>query len=1074
MRKRGAGKQNNRVHYLARSVSLALALSAPTVLTVSAAHASSPQRLVRDTNLASSTSLDGASYLGSLAAGKRVTFDVVLAPANPQGLQRFVNEVSSPSSPLYHHFLTERAFAQRFGPRKAVVGEASAWLAREGFSVSRRSTFVIKAEGTVRTTSHALGLSLGRYRLKQAGTGILAAGAPILPARLEGQVTGIVGLDTLEKPVDLAARPMPGPVGSTLRRRLTVPSVAGRAYAAQTPGPGTACSTASEAASSDGAYTINQLSTLYQLSGMEGAGEAGAGVTVALPEVGAISSSDVAAFDQCYGLTTQPAVVEVDGGANSQVGPAEADLDYQEMAVLAPAASISVYEGPNTLGGLYDMVDQIVAADQAKVISLSLGLCEGTGNIGSSYENSMQALLDQAASQGQSVLAGSGDTGSEDCLSYSAGHLTSTSLSTDYPASSPEVTSVGGTVATTTGELAWDDCNGTGNSNCATILTSEGGVGASGGGVSNLYKGGPQGQPVLAGTGGYREEPDVSANAGSNYGYGVEFYIDGQWQPYIGTSLATPLWGALVADRDSQCRTSTGDFNPALYSLYATAGQGYGVAFNAIDQGYVPGPGFRAEAGTNDYTQSNGGAYAVASGYNMVTGIGSPIGTGLACTEVSGDYEGAPGQQVTVDGVGLEDATISFGAQGATVVAETGTSATVVVPPAPAGVSQVAVSASSLLGESLQGATFTYASGQGPTTTTTTTTVSTTTTSSSTTTSTTTSTIPTPTSTTSPIIGGGGGGAPPPAPPPALTTTTTAYVASPVTSTTQAMAPTTTTTVPATTPGQSAHRPGHGYWLVDRRGQVFSFGLGKAPAAPTVPSAEKVVAIAPTPNDEGYWLVAADGKVFVAGNAKYYGDIPGLGIGPVGSKAAKHLSAPIVGLVPSVDGRGYILVGADGGLFSFGDARPAGSCAQKGHCAGPVVAAVADATGSGYWLVTASGHIYSFGHARALAQCVPVVSSARSSVVAATGTPTGKGLWVLLANGSVCHVGNAAVYHQTAGPAPKGPDFGVGAAIVALDDGPGYWVVTSTGRALCYGAAPRVGDLAGHHLATPLVAAAGW
>jgi hypothetical protein len=636
--------------------------------------------------------------------------------------------------------------------------------------------------------------------------------------------------------------------------------------------------------------------------------------------------------------------------------------------------------------------------------------------------------------------------------------LAGTSLSADYPASSPEVTSVGGTVATGTGELAWDDCNGTGNSNCATILTSEGGVGASGGGVSNLYKGGPQGQPVLAGTGGYREVPDVSANSGSNYGSGVEFYIQGQWQPYIGTSLATPLWAALVADRDSQCRAPTGDFNPALYSLYGGSGQGYGVAFNAIDQGYVPGPSFRPEAGSNDYTQSNGGAYAVGNGYNMATGIGSPIATGLACTEVSGDYSGPAGQQVTLSGVGLEDATISFGAQAATVVSETGTTATVVAPPAPTGVTQVAISASSLLGQGVHGATFTYSSGQSTTTTT------------SPTTTTSSTTAPN-TSTTLPIIGGGGGSPPPP--PPALTTTTTAYVASPVTSTTQG-APSTTTTVPATTPGKSAHRAGHGYWLVDGRGQVFSFGLGKVPAAPTVPSSEKVVAIVPTADDQGYWLVGADGRVSVAGDAKYHGDIPGLGVAPAGAKAAKRLAAPIVGLMPSADGSGYLLVGSKGALYSFGDARPAGSCAKKGRCAGAVVAAVANPGGKGYWLLTTSGHIYSFDGARSLAQCTSQVSTSRSSVVAAAATADGKGLWALLADGAVCHVGDATLYHQTAGPAPKGPKFGTGAAIVPLYGGPGYWVVTSTGQVLCYGAAPLVGDLAGHHLSTPLVAAAGW
>ena len=71
-------------------------------------------------------------------------------------------------------------------------------------------------------------------------------------------------------------------------------------------------------------------------------------------------------------------------------------------------------------------------------------------------------------------------------------------------------------------------------------------------------------------------------------------------------------------------------------------------------------------------------------------------------------------------------------------------------------------------------------------------------------------------------------------------------------------------------------------------------------------------AIAPT--GSGYWLVSADGAVVPFGSARSYGDMKG-----------KHLNAPIVGIVPTVDGLGYWLVAADGGVFSFGDAGFLGS-----------------------------------------------------------------------------------------------------------------------------------------------------
>ena len=62
------------------------------------------------------------------------------------------------------------------------------------------------------------------------------------------------------------------------------------------------------------------------------------------------------------------------------------------------------------------------------------------------------------------------------------------------------------------------------------------------------------------------------------------------------------------------------------------------------------------------------------------------------------------------------------------------------------------------------------------------------------------------------------------------------------------------------------------------------------------------------------------------------------------------------------DGRGYWLVGADGGVFSFGDAPFAGSLAGKALNA-PITAAAANPNGRGYWLVGADGDVFSLGQA---------------------------------------------------------------------------------------------------------------
>jgi hypothetical protein len=53
------------------------------------------------------------------------------------------------------------------------------------------------------------------------------------------------------------------------------------------------------------------------------------------------------------------------------------------------------------------------------------------------------------------------------------------------------------------------------------------------------------------------------------------------------------------------------------------------------------------------------------------------------------------------------------------------------------------------------------------------------------------------------------------------------------------------------------------------------------------------------------------------------------------------------------------MVGADGGIFAFGDARFAGSMGGRALNA-PVRSLVPDGDGAGYWLVAADGGVFAF------------------------------------------------------------------------------------------------------------------
>jgi hypothetical protein len=153
--------------------------------------------------------------------------------------------------------------------------------------------------------------------------------------------------------------------------------------------------------------------------------------------------------------------------------------------------------------------------------------------------------------------------------------------------------------------------------------------------------------------------------------------------------VATPLIAAITADRNVGCDTPTGNFAPELYAL---AGHGvYGTALNEIT------------SGNNDLTRTYGGAdFPATPGDNLAIGLGSPEATGLTCAEITGvsAATAVPGSTVTVIGLGLEDATILFGATPATVLSREGDSTvTVTVPP---GSGLLHVSASSPAGAGTQ------------------------------------------------------------------------------------------------------------------------------------------------------------------------------------------------------------------------------------------------------------------------------------------------------------------------------------------------------------------------------------
>jgi len=240
--------------------------------------------------------------------------------------------------------------------------------------------------------------------------------------------------------------------------------------------------------------------------------------------------------------------------------------------------------------------------------------------------------------------------------------------------------------------------------------------------------------------------------------------------------------------------------------------------------------------------------------------------------------------------------------------------------------------------------------------------------------------------------------------------------------------------------------PKQGYYTFGTDGTISGFGndsyltyLGNLAGTPlTAP----VVAMSITPSGAGYWLVAADGGVFSYGDARYFG-----------SMGSTKLNQPIAGMAATADGLGYWLAAADGGIFAFGDAGFKGS--MGGSSLNQPIVGMTAALGGGYRLVASDGGIFAFGSAAFYGSMggTPL----NQPIVGMTATPSGLGYWMVASDGGIFAFGDAAFFGSLGAIPLNSNVVGMNATL----DGHGYWLVGGDGGVFAFGNAPFYGSLGG-------------
>jgi len=271
------------------------------------------------------------------------------------------------------------------------------------------------------------------------------------------------------------------------------------------------------------------------------------------------------------------------------------------------------------------MAAAATAASQPGVstVSMSWGFAEGQGVLAAD-----EATYDSALTKpGVTFVASTGDYGAAQPI---------------YPAFSPNVLAVGGTSLSLNADNSYQNETGWGYNS-----TSLGTFIGSGGGLSQ-YETEPAYQQRVQSTGS-RSTPDVSFVADPATGAWIadpyNLNPSSPWEVVGGTSLSAACWSGLIAlvnqGRSAAAQPSLNSASPTQtqQSLYSLSQNDYHVI----------------TSGSNGYT--------AAAGYNLVTGLGTPVANLLVPDLVAGTFP-ATGQVPPASAAAL----VNAGTQGSNAI----------------------------------------------------------------------------------------------------------------------------------------------------------------------------------------------------------------------------------------------------------------------------------------------------------------------------------------------------------------------------------------------------------------------
>jgi subtilase family serine protease len=517
-----------------------------------------------------------AKPAGRLPADQAMQLDVVLPLRDPAGLQAFLADIYDPTSFEYHRFVTPAEFTERFGPTEADYDAVVSYVKANGFEVvgGSRDGMEVQIKGPVSAVEKAFHVNMMTYQHPTESRTFYA------PDREPTTTLGfalwhVSGLDNYSIPHPMLVKK------SDYANAHGIPEDKVVAHATTGSGP-------------SASFLGSDMRAAYY----GGSALTGAGQNLGLFEYLGTDLTDLSTYFSNVGQTNNVPItlLSTDGTSTSCVDSrAGGDCDDTEQ-------TLDMTQAIGMAPGLSSLVMYVGSTDTAIISAMTTHSPLPT-TIGCSWgwtpadASTLDPYFEKMAAQGQNFFAASGDSS------------TWSSSNEAWPADDANVVSVGGTDLTTASaggawksETAWTDSGGGISPDKVAIPSWQAAAGV----INSSNKGSTT----------LRNGPDVSANANFTF-YTCADQTACLANEYGGTSFAAPMWAGYIALVNQQLANSgdgtIGFINPTIYAQNESGG--------ALTSAYT--------TDFHDITSGTSGSYSATTGFDLVTGWGSPNGTGL-------------------------------------------------------------------------------------------------------------------------------------------------------------------------------------------------------------------------------------------------------------------------------------------------------------------------------------------------------------------------------------------------------------------------------------------------------------